>query len=201
MSEQPLEHWPTERMVNEGHAEYAIAADLEDLSDEELAKVAEICIVNEYAPDECIPCLAHVTYLERQKQHLEDLAPALPEDDDFGSEDEERDTPQLDALMKEEPSWGEREAHDFIPVEVKKRPPVEILQLQVAMLAETLDDIVNGPPIPPKEVSLAELGLLVLAADKYVRMVEAQEIELSPGARVMLDSTRELVARLRPQED
>ena len=183
MSEQPLEHWPTERMVLEGHAEVAVREDLEDLSDEELAKVAEICVVNEFAPDECIPCYAHTVYLDRQKDRLEDMAPDLPEDDDFGSVE----TSKLDALVEETPVFEQP----------TKRPPVERLQLQVAMLQTTLEEIIDGPPIPPKDVSMEELALLVVGADRWVKMTEAQGVDLSPPQQAVLDSTKNLVARLR----
>lgn len=215
MSEQPLEHWPTERMVLEGHTEYALREDLDDLSDEDLAKVAEICIVNEFAPDECIPCYAHTVYLDRQQKHLEDMAPDVPEEfstdhplrealEDMAPEDPE---PFILPDMKDRTSSDEDEAEDFTqpdanhpaydPVRDFSLPPVERMHHEVKVLNEIMEEILHGPPIPPKDVSVAELAMLVIAADKYIRMTEAQGVELATNQQQVLDATKALVARLR----
>jgi hypothetical protein len=213
---EPLEHWPTERMVLAGHAEVAMRDDLEGLSDEDLAKVAEICIVNEFAPDECIPCYAHTLYLDRQKNRLEEMAPELPEPEYLHETDADAEYPVDHPLrkmltegapedpepfvlpdMKDRAESGESEADTSFPIGVNRRPYVDILWEQVRNLNLTLEEILNGPPIPPKDVSMAELALLVLAADKYVKMTDAQGVELSDNQQQVLDSTRNLVARLR----
>lgn len=194
ITEEP-EHWPTERMIEEGHADYATPEDLEGLPDNLLSDIAVLCEVDQYAaPDECVPCLALTMILDRraaERERLENMAPTPVEDD------EERETPKLDALMKETPSFEESEAVGSIPVEVSRRPYVEILQLQLAAMQNTLEEIVNGPPIPPKDVSLEELALLVVAADRWIKMTEAQGVELATNQQQVLDVTRDLVARLR----
>jgi hypothetical protein len=180
---EPLEHWPTERMVFAGHAEVAMRDDLEGLSNEDLAKVAEICIVNEFAPDECIPCYAHTLYLDRQKNRLEEMAPELPEP--------EYPTPKLDSLVSEDNNFTDPE----VSTEVK--PLAEQFATKVEELDLLVRELLQGPPIPPPNVSLAELGMLVIAADKYIKMTDAQEVELSENQQQILDNTRTLVARLR----
>lgn len=198
--EQAPEHWSTERMILQGHAEYATREDLADASDEVLVDVAGICEVTQADPDGCIPCWAYAEYLERQQKRLEDMAPRDPradeDDDDHGAQEfdpegsdyDEYDTPKLDALMSE-------------PVDTRARsevPVVERFANHVAVLQADIAEMLDGPPIPPKDVSLSDLALLVLAADKWVNITEAQGLDLSPTNRAMLDSTKTLVARLRP---
>lgn len=204
VSEEP-EHWPTERMILEGHADYATPEDLEGLDDSLLVDIAMICDVDQFAPDECIPCKAHTMHLERieeAKARLEAMNPALHEDEEFdpeGSDYDAIDTPKLDALMADEepqilPELLNLANTAFNPEThpVEKRFAAKVEELQVLVT-----EMFSGPPIPPKEVDLAELGLLVLAADKWVKMTQAQGMDMSPKAKAVLDSTEALVARLR----
>jgi hypothetical protein len=201
---EPLEHWPTERMVLAGHAEVAMRDDLEGLSDEDLAKVAEICIVNEFAPDECIPCYAHTLYLDRQKNRLEEMAPELPEPEYLHETDADAEYPVDHPLpgMKDRAESGESEADGVTEWPAHARQarhadPVLEVHRTVKYLDGLLEEVLNGPPIPPKDVTVAELAMLVIAADKYIRMTEAQQVELATNQQQVLDATKALVARLR----
>jgi hypothetical protein len=199
--EEP-QHWPTERMVLEGHADYATLEDLKDLDDGLLVDIAQICDVNEFAPDECIPCAAHVMFLERQRERADALNP--PDSADDGTEE----FPETPATTEENMTALEDEVadqgHRIEDLQEQGQEPApqghraEHLLTVVRQLEALLEEVLHGPPIPPKDVSLTELGLLVLAADRWVKVTEAQGVELSPNQQIMLDSTKDLVARLRP---
>lgn len=199
-TQQPLEHWPTERMVFEGHADYALPEDLEGLPEETLKEVAGICEVNEFAPDECVSCLAHTMWLELQRKKLEDMAPEEPHPGDIAV------MPEVEDVASSE----ENEADDFTqqdvnhpaydPVRDFSLPPVERLHHEVKVINEIMDEILHGPPIPPKDVTVEELALLALGATKWVESAEfnvSQGLELSSQQRQVLDATKALVARLR----
>lgn len=171
MSEESAQHWPTERMVMEGHAEFATPEDLEGLTDEALWEVSNICTVEEMAPEECIPCLALVKVIENHSAEAED------------------DTPKLDNLLHMPSVFTSPEEPEAVPV-------AEQFASKVAELSLLVEELLNGPPIPPPNVSLPDLALLTMAADKWVKMSEIQG-GLLPEQQQVLDATRSLVARLR----
>jgi hypothetical protein len=187
VEEQP-QHWPTDRMINEGHSDYATHEDFDGLPDDILKDVADLCEVEEAAPDECIPCWAYAEYLERQKRRLAEMAPKDPEVvAEMEQIEEEPETPKLDALVSEADTFTEPEMK---PIASQFAAKVEELSLLV-------QELLDGPPIPPKDVSMSDLALLVLAADRWVNMTESQGMELSGQPKAVLDSTKALVARLR----
>jgi hypothetical protein len=116
VSENALEHWSTERMILEGHADYATAEDLEGLDDSLLLDISKICEMDVMSPDECIPCMALAMHLDRQRERLENLAPKDehldPNLGDAGEIDFKPETPKLDALMDEAPVFTEPEVKD-----------------------------------------------------------------------------------------
>jgi hypothetical protein len=186
---EPLEHWPTERMVLAGHADYAMREDLADLPDADLIKVANICTLSEFAPEECIPCYAHTMYLDRQKARLEEMDPDIPDDEVYDENGEFRETPKLNELVNETMS--------FIEPDVKPEPVADRFAAKVEELNDLVREMLSGPPIPPKDVSVTDLALLVVGAERWVKMTEAQGVELSDNQQQVLDSTKALVARLR----
>jgi hypothetical protein len=183
------EHWPTERMIQEGHADYATKEDLEGLDESLLADIAQICDVDQFAPDECIPCLAHTMYLDRQKAKLEALNPEEP-----AEPDSDHPTPKLDALMAEEPKWVDSPSDTV--TNISNVPVAERFANHVRVLANLVEEMLEGPPIPPPNVSETELALLVVAAQRWIKITEAQGAELADSQQRLLDATKALVARL-----
>lgn len=169
--EEP-QHWPTERMITEGHAEYATVDDLRPLDIDTLSGIADLCEVGLAAPDECIPCWAYAEIQERRKP---------PEEDEPEGEDPVLSDPLITGPVDTEPV----------------APLTTVLRQQALSFIETLNAVLDGPPIPPKDVSLEELATLTLAAKNWIRLMDAQGLELSPKQQILLDETRRLVSRLR----
>lgn len=157
MSEQAPEpqHWPADRMIREGHAEYADSADLEGLPDPALLAIAQICEVETYAPNECIPCLAGVVLAERAQEARNELLNTPPGGDP--------------GLERQQP-----EPNSTVPV-------VDRFASHVRMLNSLVDELLSGPPIPPPEVSQAELAALVVGAEKWLANINSQGLELAPN--------------------
>jgi hypothetical protein len=191
VSEETPQHWSTERMILEGYAEIATPEDLEQRTDESLVNIAKICEVEEAAPDECIPCAAYALYMDRQHERLAALAPTSPEDHEPSIEETQ---PRLVETMRMESPFREEPAIQNI----SQVPVVERFADQVGVLQSLVTELLEGDPIPPPEVSLEELALLAVAAQKWVKITEAQGTEmLSPQQQAVLDSTKALVSRLR----
>lgn len=165
-----LEHWPTERMIAEGHADYATPEDLEGLDDAILTDIAQLCEVDQFAPDECIPCLAHVTLLERR------------------SHDEAEDEPEHPFAFVDE---------YFGPSTPKLEPPAQRFAAKVRELDALVAELLEGPPIPPPNVSLEELAALVVGAEKWVKMIDAQGLELAPAQKQVKDEIERVIAKTR----
>lgn len=181
VAEEP-QHWPTERMIAEGHADYATLEDLEGLGDAVLADIAELCEVDQFAPDECIPCRAHVIYLERKK--YAELAQSDQEEvEEYVPE--ERETPRLDALMQEAPVFEE------------PAPTVDRFAAKVKELNALVAELLEGPPIPPPNVTLSELAALTVGAEKWLKMIDAQGLELAPAQEQMKNEIERVIAKMR----
>jgi hypothetical protein len=190
---EEAQHWPTERMIAEAHADYATPADLEPMDDDTLLLIADICEVESYAPEECIPCAAYALYMDRQHERLAALAPTSPEDHAALEE-------EAMAAMRaaEEGGASFQEIQQAGVSTLKAKPVVERFADQVGVLQSLVTELLEGDPIPPPEVSLEELALLAVAAQKWVKITEAQGTEmLSPQQQAVLDSTKALVSRLR----
>lgn len=186
--EEP-QHWPAERMINEGHAEYATKEDLESLGFSELAEIARICEAPEFAPDECIPCLAHVMYLEKE----------TPEPDPDGDDDAEEPQiiPELyeraqKVLHEDYPEHAQENRHAR---EMRHADPYKEIERTVNYLAKLMGEV-NGPP-RARDLTEVELALLTLGAARWVKMTDAQGVALREEQQQMLDATRDLVARLQ----
>jgi hypothetical protein len=193
VSEETPQHWSTERMILEGYSEIATPEDLEQRTDESLANIAKICEVEEAAPEECIPCAAYALYMDRQHERLAALAPTSPEDHAALEE-------EAMAAMRaaEEGGASFQEIQQAGVSTLKAKPVVERFADQVGVLQSLVTELLEGDPIPPPEVSLEELALLAVAAQKWVKITEAQGTEmLSPQQQAVLDSTKALVSRLR----
>ncbi len=187
--EQTLEHWPTERMILEGHADYAVPEDLEGLDISILTDIAQLCEVNQYAPEECIPCLAHTMVNDLRKASAEQAVEEYVPDEEVY--DEEVPTPKLDTLLHAVPPWT---GSDIGPDDT---PVADQFASKVAELSLLVEELLEGPPIPPPNVTVPDLALLTLAADRWVKITDAQGVDFGPEQQQMLDATRELVARLR----
>lgn len=188
VTEEQPQHWPTERMINEGHPDVATAGDLVELDVDALYAVAEICKVTEMAPDECIPCLAFATGLERQSAEQnasieETLAEIDAEEGEF--------LPRLAVSLAAVPPWTES---DIAPDDT---PVADQFASKVAELSLLVEELLEGPPIPPPNVTISDLALLTLAADRWVKITDAQGVSFGAEQQQMLDATRDLVARLR----
>lgn len=199
-----LAHWPTERMILEGHADYAVPEDLEGLDEAILTDIAQLCEVDQYAPDECIPCLAHTMVLDRRGIAAEMAEEAEAHAEIMEELEEDYPTPRLAATLAAVPPWTESDKYEgmepprgLFPQEDPDDTPVaDQFASKVAELSLLVEELLEGPPIPPPGVSLEDLALLTLAADKWVKMSEIQG-GLAPQQQQMLDATRELVTRLR----
>jgi hypothetical protein len=181
-------HWPTERMIQEGHADYATPEDLEGLDDSLLVDIAQICEVDEMASEECIPCLALEMYHQRiddARKQLEEIAPPpiLPQ-------------VRIEEIPVEDLGGDVQPFPEPIRAPEPDKPVVERFAEQVRALDGLVAELLSGPPIPPPNVSLEELGLLTVAAQRWIRITEAQGVELSPTQEQVLDATRTVVARL-----
>jgi hypothetical protein len=195
VSEETPQHWSTERMILEGYAEIATPEDLEQRTDESLANIAKICEVEEAAPDECIPCAAYALYMDRQRERLAALAPNA----DLAAHVEKQVSEAIKEPIEEELFLGKPPFREEPAIQnISQVPVVERFANQVGVLQSLVTELLEGDPIPPPEVSLEELALLTVAAQKWIRIIEAQGTEtLSPQQQAVLDSTKALVSRLR----
>lgn len=186
-------HWPTERMILHGHADYATPGDLEGLDTGLLRDIAQICEVEEYAPEECIPCLAGTMVIDRiaeAKERLDNMAP--------------HETPEDTKVLPEQVDW-EAEGAAGVPEDVytvynhpTEPDPWYVLRSNLEALQQQLDMALNGPPIPPKDISLEELAALVIGAEKWVKLVDAQGLELAPEQEAVKEEIQRIVAKVRP---
>jgi hypothetical protein len=183
------QHWPTERLIHERPGEYATREEIQGLSDEELVRVQAICDNPNLAPDECIPCFAYAELQERERTRLLPDGPPSEEPTDFIHA-------EMPEFQVERDGLDADNVEDFEGPPVRRVTPVEMLVHQVGQLQETLQQIVEGDPIPPKEVSLDDLALLTVAAQRWIRMTEAQGVDLGPEQQQVLDATKALVSRL-----
>ena len=187
------EHWPTERMINEGHSDIATPEDLEGLDGQALYAIADICEVTTAAPDECIPCLAYAKIMDAEaeaaRKRLEEMTPPTPAAIEPGS---------LEVTYEPEPS--EISARHVLSGRLypfpEEKPVVERFAEQVRGLQELVSELLEGPPIPPPGVTQHELALLVVAAQRWIRITDAQGVALANDQQHILDATKTLVARL-----
>lgn len=202
--EETLEHWPTERMITEGWAEFSIPEDLEGLPDEKLVEIATLCQVDQYSPDECIPCLAHVTLMERREAERERLETLAPQEVlwDLPGLQEALDQPMDTAILT---GPGGAPFPDFGPdggtpdprPTVEEVPVVERFAQQVGVLQGMVATLLDGPPIPPPGVSLEELGALVVGASRWLQMLDDQGLELAPAQQAVRAEISRVVAKVR----
>lgn len=185
------QHWPTERMIAAGET-YAIPEDLEGLSNSALQNLSEICEVPTAAPDECIPCLAYAIIMDRHRETLEEAEAKLAEP--FGPE------PTDDGLLAAEEeifaaptSFPEQISPSDLP---EDKPVVERFAERVKALSDLVEELLEGPPIPPPGVTQGELALLVVAAQRWVKITEAQGVALAPDQEQILAATKTLIERM-----
>ena len=196
------QHWTTERMILEGHADYATREDLEGMDEGLLIDISKICEVPTAAPEECIPCLAYAMVMERreeQRHALENMNPATPDAQETIKEvvDPPADAVGPDLLSKQKPR---KEASPF-PGESRHADPTQEIHRTVRYLDGLLEELLNGPPIPPRDVTTEELAILVVAAQRWIKITEAQGVELAPTQQRLLEATKTLVARLNRGEN
>lgn len=197
MAETTANHWPTELLIEIGN-DIATREDLAELSLGELWEFAKTCEMPELAPDECVPCYAHTMALEQTEQAQQALSPDVPDVPEYEPPadaatealdlvEEEPGFPRLEDLMESKPPWAQENRHS---------DPVQEFARSVGYLNDLVQEMVSGPPIPPREVTLDELAVLVVAAQRWIKITEAQGIELAPAQQTLLDATKALVARL-----
>jgi hypothetical protein len=171
------QHWPTERMIAEGHDVVSVE-ELEALADETLRTLAHLCQVNAVG-DECVSCQAYVTLLERSMERTTDtLTP--PEVPDY----QPAAKTEVNHLPGDVFPPLEEDAPFPVPTDTRNAseiPVVERFASHVRTLSLLVDEMLEGPPIPPPNVTLAELGALVVGAKKWVAMIDAQGLELAPN--------------------
>ena len=198
---QTPQHWPTERMITEGHADYATPEDLDGLDNSLLIDIARLCDVETLEPDECIPCRAYTIIADREKTKEEGTQtapsntitynPESPEDQarlqaEIDAVEAGREMPRLSSLMGE-PSRFQTE----------EKPVVERFADAVEGLQELVTELLEGPPIPPPNVTLEELGALVVGAKKWLSTLNAQGLELSPGQESVRQEIQRVVEKVQ----
>lgn len=187
-AEIEAEHWPSDRMASEENGKYAAWAtedDLNELSDAELGVIANLCKVDTAAPTECIPCLAAVMLAEKYsvQSNAGPGEEGIPFDDPSFAQvpDSQPIQPLADALTR-------AAQHDM--------PVAERFAYRVRELETLVQEMLEGPPIPPPNVTLEELSLLAVAAQRWIKITEAQGIDLPPNQQQVLDATKSIVSRL-----
>lgn len=212
MTESTANHWPTELLIEIGN-DIATREDLEELTTEELIEFAKTCEMGDLAPEECIPCYAYQMVLHRMEDTLTpdvpeyEPSPTAKDHDILGTKCIKCGMPAADiepdsdctgvfvindaaapeALTQEKPPWAQENRHN---------DPLQEFARSVGYLNDLVQEMVSGPPIPPREVTLDELAVLVVAAQRWIKITEAQGIELAPTQQTLLDATKALVARL-----
>lgn len=199
VSEQAAEHWPTERMILEGHADYATPEDLEALPSSVLNDIAALCEVESMAPDECIPCLATSLVYQRMEKDRERLNSMNPTEQEFPPGITEAMELPLDpgGLLAGDVQ-AHKERYALYTSTVDQFTPHHRLELYLRQTQQALDEVMHGPPIPPKDVSLSELAALVVGAEKWVKLVDAQGLELAPEQEAVKEEIQRIITKVRP---
>lgn len=175
---EPEEHQTPERRMAEGKM-IATFADLEGgLTKTELAEVAAECKAEGEDPETCVSCRAlHILFPDA-------------------------DTPNLDALMQEPSIFEEGvpvpellEVADRILAE--DRPVAEVFAEKVRELESLVSTMLEGPPIPPPNVSLEELAAILVGAEKWVSLVRAQGLELGERQEAMVNEVERVVNKIK----
>lgn len=179
VAEVDLEHWPTERMIESGHAEYATPEDLEGLPEERLIEIASLCQVDQYAPDECISCLAHVMLMEKREEEKARLLALAPH-----------------ILQEDEAPFPDPGGEPEVP-EAEEIPVVERFVQQVEALSDLVAELLEGPPIPPPGVSTEELAALVVGAERWINIMDGQGIQLAPQQEAVKNEIARVVAKVK----
>ena len=156
---------------------YTQFEELMALSDEDLVAISTLCPALEYDSVNCVPCRAAEIVLERVGHAPEILAPKE-------EAEEYIPMPKLDALMAEPPPF-------------EARPVAEQFAEKVAELDLLVKQVLSGPPIPPPNVSLDDLAALVVAAEMWVKTINAQGLELGPTQAAVKTHVEMLIERLR----
>lgn len=177
-------HKPEAWMLVNGYAEEALEDDLRALPDERLREIALLCTAETYQPDECVPCLAHVLLSERIQARKDAQEP--PEEPQVPSNAGETLNDQGKIVY----------ATDLSP-EPTNRPIEKVFAEKVNELQHIVEDLLAGPPIPPREVSYDELAALVVGAEKWVQMMDAQGMELAPKQEAIKERVVAAIKKIR----
>lgn len=124
--------------------------------------LSSLCAADILDPDACPGCFATTVLYERQQEASEDETDAeeyIPPPTSDVSEDIPEDQKSITA-----------ENMSLIPV-------AERFANQVRVLSRMVDEMLAGPPIPPREVSLEELAALVLGSERWLSTIDASKAQ------------------------
>lgn len=191
-------HQTPEDRIEEGE-EFATFEDLEGLDVDTLLRIASECDSNA-EPDSCVPCRAFAILMERSDQEeYQQVAEAV----------EDYDTTLADGLTDIEETLGLAEALD-VPLDPDNlltgtttevpEPEETVVQRfaqQVNALNSLVQELLTGPPIPPPNVTIQELAALVVGAEKWVRMIDAQGLELADNQKAVKTEIERVISKVR----
>ena len=174
--EQP-QHWPYERWEEAGYQPIT-AEEMYSASDGELMGMAAVCEVENLDPENCIPCRAMAIVGDRMNARME----SQPEVDT-----------EFEEFTPPEPLSSEDLAKALDPT----KSPVERFAAAVHDLNELVEEMLHGDPIPPKDVSLEELAVLVVASKKWVALLDAQGLELAPSQEALKREVERVIEKVQ----
>lgn len=157
-----------------------------NLSNADLQAIAGDCEVDAMDPENCVPCLASVALMERLTADEGGQSSAGPGEEEIPFENADEEPKVISELL---------ELAQRHPVEPK--PVAQEFAEQVGVLQNLVQTMLLGPPIPPPNVSLDELAILAVASQKWLAIIDAQDVELAANQEQFRQAVRTLVARIR----
>lgn len=191
------EHWTDEQIEEHGLEEYFVPDALEQASDDDLRKLAELCEAEPINAEECLPCRAAVLLAVRTAAPQSNAGPGeddsvmfvnSPVDLEENARKVDQDFPSLrndfNAALDGEP---------VVPVVQQFAQQVHVLNGLVARMLE-------GPPIPPPNFTTEDLAVLIVVAEKWSQGLDARLNEgfaLSDQQKNIKTLVDQLIARAR----
>jgi hypothetical protein len=171
------------------------AESLDRLDDETLWFIAAQCPVDVVAAEDCLACLANAIAADRQQQR-NGQSSASPGEEEIPFElpglKEAVETPFTEdevTRLTGDPEW-EPPGGD-----ARHADPAKEFARQVGYLQSLVDEMLSGPPIPPRDVSLEELAALVVGSRKWLDMT--QGLDLAPATQAMRDEIQRVVEKVQ----
>jgi hypothetical protein len=165
-----MRHSTPEDRVRAGH-EIALFEDLEGLPESRLNEIMLECPVEPGDPDICVPDRAYAILMGRRKEaadralHKLENPTGVPlteaEDDNWSQDTAAEDLLEPLAMHS---SLAESLPHPELGEDVR-----DVFIKQVTNLNATVQRMLNGPPIPPPNVTVSDLAALKIGAEEWVK--------------------------------